>query len=55
MHTSGHGGRDHLMTAVPVAMLVIFVMFMAGGPKASLSWLEEVLRGILTWAVSLVR
>jgi hypothetical protein len=54
MQTSGKGGRDYLMTAVPIAMLVVFVMFMAGGPAASLAWLEEILRGFVSWAVSLV-
>jgi hypothetical protein len=55
MQTSGNGGRDSLMTAVPLAMLVVFVMFMAGGPAASLAWLEEIFRGVIAWAGSLVR
>ena len=43
------------MTAVPVAMLVAFVMFMAGGPASSLKWLEEILQSFVSWAVSLVQ
>jgi hypothetical protein len=54
MRTSGKGGHDSLMTAVPLAMLVIFVMFMAGGPTASLAWIEEILRGFIGWAGGLV-
>ena len=54
MQTSGKGGRDHLMTAVPLAMLVAFVMFMAGGPTASLKWLEEMLSEFVSWAGTLV-
>ena len=55
MYTSGRGGRDHLMTAVPMAMLILFAMFMAGGPKESLVWLENILRGGLEWLATLVR
>ena len=54
MHTSGKGGRDHLMTVVPLVMLVVFVMFMAGGPSSSLAWLEEILRGFVNWATALI-
>ena len=54
MHTSGKGGRDQLMTGVPLVMLVVFVMFMAGGPSSSLAWLEEILRGFVNWATALI-
>ena len=43
------------MTAVPLGMLVVFAMFMAGGPAASLVWLEGILREFVSWAISLVR
>ena len=55
MRTSGGTGRDHLMTAVPIGMLVLFGVFMAGGPVEALLWLEHVLRGLLEWATSIVR
>jgi len=42
------------MTAVPLAMLVVFVMFMAGGPTASLKWMEDILRDLVSWASSFV-
>jgi len=54
MTTSGGGGRDFLMTAVPLGMLVVFVMFMAGGPASSLAWLEGLLRSMLDWVRHLV-
>jgi hypothetical protein len=54
MQTSGKSGRDGLMTAVPLAMLVVFVMFMAGGPTASLKWMEDILRDLVSWASSFV-
>ncbi len=47
-------GRDVMMTAVPLAMLVAFAMFMAGGPAASLAWLEGVLRSMFEWVSKLV-
>ena len=55
MRTSGGGGRDGLMTAVPLAMLVLFVVWMAGGPRASLVWLEGVLQSVFGWVNDLVR
>ena len=54
MTTSGGGRRDYLMTAVPLGMLVMFIMFMAGGPSSSLAWIEGVLRSMLDWVTQLV-
>ncbi len=51
---SGGTGRDSLMTAVPIGMLVVFGIYMAGGLTEALRWLEHVLRGLLEWATSLV-
>jgi hypothetical protein len=54
MRTSGGGGRDVLMTAAPVAMLVAFVVFMFGGPTAALHWLEVTIQGLVDWAMSII-
>jgi hypothetical protein len=45
IRTSGGGGRDGMMTAVPLIMLVVFVVTMTGGTGPALSWLEGFLRG----------
>ena len=46
MRTSG-GGRDGMMTAIPLIMLVLFVITMSGGAGSSLAWVEGVLRGFV--------
>lgn len=43
MRTSG-GARDGMMTVVPLAMLIAFVILMRGGVGPALSWFEGVLR-----------
>lgn len=53
MRTSG-GGRDGLMTTVPLVMLVAFVILMAGGTRSSLSWIESVLQSFVDWLRMLV-
>jgi hypothetical protein len=55
MRTSGAGARDGLMTAVPLGMLVVFVVWMAGGPKATVAWLEGVLRSTVVWVKDVMR
>ena len=55
MRTSGSGGRDGLMTAVPLGMLLLFAVWMAGGPKESVRWLESVLGSMFAWVHDLVR
>jgi hypothetical protein len=55
MRTSGAGARDALMTAVPLGMLVVFVVWMAGGPKATVAWLEGVLRSTVVWVKDVMR
>ena len=54
MRSSGGGQRDVLMTAIPLAMLVAFVMFMFGGPTASLKWVEQTMQGIFDWAMTVI-
>jgi len=55
MRTSGAGGRDSLMTIVPLGMLALFIVWLAGGPRSTLAWLESLLVGLVTWASELVR
>ena len=54
MRTSGGGARDGLMTAVPLVMLVVFVLFMFGGPVAAMRWLEQTMQGLVDWAMSII-
>jgi hypothetical protein len=35
-------------------MLIVFAVFMAGGPRSSLSWLEGVLRSLFDWVRGIV-
>jgi hypothetical protein len=53
MRTSG-GGRDGMMTAIPLIMLVLFVITMSGGTGSTLTWLENFLRGCMEGLVRLV-
>jgi hypothetical protein len=55
MRTSGAGARDGLMTAVPLGMLVVFVVWMAGGPKATMAWLEGVLHSTVVWVKDVMK
>jgi hypothetical protein len=49
MRVSGSGSADLFMTAAPLAMLVVFVVWMSGGPAASLALLEAAIRAVLAW------
>lgn len=53
MRTSGVGGRDGLMTAIPLAMLVAFVVFAFGGMGTTLRWAEQTIQGLFDWAMSI--
>jgi len=55
MRTSGAGSRDSLMTIVPLGMLALFIMWMAGGPRSSLAWIESFLQAFVAWVSALVR
>lgn len=48
MRTSG-GGRDHWMTAVPLAVLLLFCVVAAGGPNKLLIKLERGLATVVSW------
>ena len=39
-----------MMTTVPLVMLVLFLTIIVGGPKATLSWFEMMLRSFVEWA-----
>jgi len=54
MRTSGVGGRDGLMAAAPLVMLVFVVLWMAGGPREAATWVEGVLQSLVTWVSGLV-
>ncbi len=53
MRTSG-GGRDGMMTAIPLVMLVLFVLTMSGGAGSTLTWVENFLRGCVEGLVRLM-
>jgi hypothetical protein len=43
------------MTIVPLGMLAMFVVWMAGGPRNSVAWIESFLRGFVAWVGEWVR
>jgi hypothetical protein len=55
MRASGAGGSDRLMTVVPLGMLVLVIVWISGGPKASLAWIENFLRALGEWVAGLAR
>jgi hypothetical protein len=55
MQTSGAGGRDSLMTIVPLGMLALLVVWLGGGPRSSLALVENLLRTLVTWVGSWIR
>jgi hypothetical protein len=52
MRTSGSGASDVWMTAIPIAILIVFVMAIAGGPSAFLVAVDGILRSIADWVMS---
>jgi hypothetical protein len=54
MRTSGGGNRDGMMTAVPLIMLVLFVVMMTGGTGSALGWVEDFLRGCVEGLARLI-
>lgn len=55
MRASGGGGSDTLMTTVPLGILVIFVVFMFGGPAAFMKTSEAMLRSLVEWFATMFR
>lgn len=55
MRTSGAGGRDSLMTIVPLVMLGMVIIWVAGGPRAGLAWVDSFLRALVQWVQDVVR
>jgi hypothetical protein len=54
MRTSG-GGGEGWMTAIPIAVIVLFAVIASGGPKGFLKSVERQLRSTVEWSVQLVR
>jgi hypothetical protein len=54
MRTSGHGGGDGMMSAVPIGILVVFVLGMVGGFRPSLRAIEQLLWSAVAWISALV-
>ena len=54
MRTSGEGGSEGWIMAIPIAALVIAASAAAGGPEALLTSLEGTVRSLVGSAVDLV-
>ena len=54
MRTSGHSRGDGLMSAVPIALFVFFVVGIAGGFKPTLRTIELAMWSALDWIASLL-
>jgi hypothetical protein len=53
MRTSG-GGGDGWMTAIPIGILVFFLVMASGGPTPFLRSVESTLRAFFEWVMSIV-
>ena len=49
MRTGGGGGREGLMTAIPLAVIIGYLTFVAGGPKQAMKAMEKRLRTTVEW------
>jgi hypothetical protein len=54
MRTSGEGGSEGWIMAIPIAALIIAASAAAGGPEALLTSLEGTVRSLVGSAVDLV-
>ncbi len=52
MRTSG-AGREGWMTAIPLAVLVLFAVIVAGGPEDLLRTMERSLEKMVNWVSEL--
>lgn len=52
MRTSG-AGREGWMTAIPLAVLVVFAVVIAGGPEDLLRTMERSLEKMVNWVSEL--
>lgn len=55
MRTSGGGGVEGWIAAIPIFALIIVASMSAGGPDAMLSTLNDILRTIMASVADLVR
>ena len=53
MRTSGHGRGDGLMSAVPIAILLVFAIGVVGGFKPTLRTIELAMWSAIEWIRSL--
>jgi hypothetical protein len=54
MRTSG-GGREGWMTTIPLAIMLVFAIVVAGGPKELLKYVERHLQSTVDWTLELMR
>ena len=54
MRTSG-SGREGWMTAIPIAILLLFAIIVAGGPKELLKAMEQKLQSTVDWTIQQIR
>ena len=52
---TGGVGREGLMTAIPLSVIIGYLTFVAGGPKEVMKAMEKRLRTTVEWTVQLVR
>jgi hypothetical protein len=43
------------MTAIPIAVMLLFAIVVAGGPKEFLKYMEDQLRSTVDWTLELMR
>jgi hypothetical protein len=55
MRTGGSGGGDAWMTAIPIVILLVFAIMVAGGPKEFLKTTEKSMQSALKWTVERIR
>jgi hypothetical protein len=48
MRTSG-AAREGWMTAIPLAVILLFALIVTGGPEDLLKWMERSLEKVVTW------
>ena len=54
MRTSGHSNSDIFMNAVPIGILLVFVLIMGGGVTNTLHTVEVYLAQFANWVSTLI-
>ena len=52
---TGGSGREGLMMAIPLSVIIVYLTFVAGGPKEAMKAMEKKLRTTVEWTAQLVR